>query len=215
MPLRSSQRLKASMEQIKKQEKEGNLNDVQSLQHGEKKSAPKVKGYKNETVPIESHEHKFEYGEANEHKSEEGDEVIDYNRMPQNPNELDDDEFRVYISLRAWRLRRKNELEVEPFKICQNRTLCELIRKRRNDDQFASRIGRKQPLNNTNDGKNNDTKEAILDDAAVERDLLSIWGIGPSKSAKDGFGWEILDILNSEENIRFLQCSRNNAAKGD
>ena len=58
-----------------------------------------------------------------------GPQVIDCDCLPQEPDQLDDDEFQVYTSLRAWRLRRKNELEVEPYKICQNRTLCELIRR--------------------------------------------------------------------------------------
>ena len=63
--------------------------------------------------------------------------TADYERLPDEPERLDDEEFQVYVSLRAWRLGRKNELEIEPYKICQNRTLCELIRRRRNDVKFA------------------------------------------------------------------------------
>lgn len=117
---------------------------------------------------------------------------VNYVLMPQEPEQLDDHEFQVYAALRAWRLRRKNELEVEPYKICQNRTLCELIRRRRNDSGFASRRG----------------EEGNAEGGTVEQDLLSVWGIGPSKAAPGGFGWEMLEILESEENGRLLELSR-------
>jgi len=91
-------------------------------------------------------------------------------------------------SRHAWRLGRKNELEIEPYKICQNRTLCELIRRRRNDDEFA---------------KGKEVNE-------IESDLLSVWGIGPSKATAGGFGWEMLDILNTPENENYLMLSRKN-----
>lgn len=114
------------------------------------------------------------------------DDTVDYERMPDDPERLDDDEFQVYISLRAWRLGRKNELEIEPYKICLNRTLCELIRRRRNDVKFAQ-------------GKEvND----------IESDLLEVWGIGPSKATEGGFGWEMLSVLNTNENENHLILSR-------
>ena len=115
---------------------------------------------------------------------------MNYTVMPQEPDRLDDHEFQVYVSLRAWRLRRKNELDVEPYKICQNRTLCELIRRRRNEAGFA--------LRRIDEG-----------DADVEKDLLSVWGIGPSKASKGRFGWEMLDVIDSEENVKLLEKSRN------
>ncbi|KAL7526387.1 hypothetical protein ACHAXR_007305 [Thalassiosira sp. AJA248-18] len=109
--------------------------------------------------------------------------------MPQ-PEQLDDSEFQVYSSLKAWRFRYRNELEVEPYnKIIQDRTLCELIRKRRNDAGFASRQMGKS-------------------DTIVMQDLLSVWGVGPSKAAKDGVAWEILNVLDSEENHDLLELSR-------
>lgn len=133
---------------------------------------------------------------------------LEYDSMPKEPEDLDDDEFQVYVSLRAWRLRRKNELDVEPYKICQNRTLCELIRKRRNDAQFCS-------FKLDNDANTPEGNVASVDESVVEKSLLSVWGIGPSKAAKDGFGWEMLEILASEENEALLASSRNrtNAAK--
>ena len=114
--------------------------------------------------------------------------TVDYERMPDAPELLDDEEFQVYVSLRAWRLGRKNELEIEHYKICQNRTLCELIRRRRNDEKFA--------------------KEKEVNE--IETDLLSVWGIGPSKATSGGFGWEMLDVLNKSENENYLTPSRKN-----
>ena len=117
----------------------------------------------------------------------EEDASVDYNRMPDEPERLDDDEFQVYVSLRSWRLRRKNELEIEPYKICQNRTLCELIRRRRNDPKFAC-------------------KEKEVDE--IQQNLLSVWGLGPSKASEGGFGWEMLNVINTDENEKFLAASR-------
>ena len=127
-------------------------------------------------------------------EEEEEEEIeVNYDVMPKEPEQLDDDEFQVYVSLRAWRLRRKNELEVEPYKICQNRTLCELIRKKRNDAGFVSQ---------TCEGNEESIK------TRVEEELLSVWGIGPSKATEGGFGWEMLGILDLEENAAHLKVSR-------
>jgi len=45
----------------------------------------------------------------------------------------------------------------------------------------------------------------------VEQHLLSVWGIGPSKAEKGGFGWEMLEVLGSEENTQLLKLSRNSS----
>ena len=58
-----------------------------------------------------------------------GDEIINYEQMPISSEELDDFEFQVYVVIRAWRLKRSRELDIEPYKICQNRTIAELIRR--------------------------------------------------------------------------------------
>jgi hypothetical protein len=131
---------------------------------------------------------------ANEDVVVEGE--VNYATMPQKPEELDDNEFQIYAKLRAWRLRRKNELEVEPYKICQNRTLCELIRRRRNNSAFASLL--------VGETGNN-----------VEQDLLSVWGIGPSKATQGGFGWEMIEILDLDENCQLLELSRGCSANGE
>ncbi|KAL7526892.1 hypothetical protein ACHAXR_001697 [Thalassiosira sp. AJA248-18] len=109
--------------------------------------------------------------------------------MPQ-PEQLDDSEYHVYGALKAWRFRYRNEMEVESYnKIIQDRTLCELIRKRRNDVRFASRCVTKN-------------------DTIVVQDLLTVWGIGPSKAAQGGVAWKILDVLDSEEIQKHLERSR-------
>ena len=115
----------------------------------------------------------------------EEDEVVDYTFMPQDPRGLDNFEFLVYTELRKWRLQRKRELEIEPYKICQNRTLCELIRSRRNNKTFA--MGKR---------------------TAVDEDLLSVWGIGPQKVKQGGFGHELLAVLNEAKNEDLLIKSR-------
>lgn len=131
---------------------------------------------------------------AEEGRAEVAEEKPSYDTMPNEPESLDDNEFQVYVALRAWRLRRKNELEVEPYKICQNKTLCHLIRMRRNDACFASQK---------------------LSEEEVENALLSVWGIGPSKAAVGGFGWEMLEVLDEEENGRLLELSRKNGQLND
>jgi hypothetical protein len=60
------------------------------------------------------------------------------------------------------RLRRKRELDTEAYKICQNRTICELVRRRRNDPAF----GADDPAS-----------------PAFSGQLLEVWGIGAAKVA--------------------------------
>ncbi len=148
------------------------------------RSSRRLRELKEEKTIIEDDEN----GDDTENNSLiEEDASVDYNRMPDEPERLDDDEFQVYVSLRSWRLRRKNELEIEPYKICQNRTLCELIRRRRNDPKFAC-------------------KEKEVDE--IQQNLLSVWGLGPSKASEGGFGWEMLAVMNTDENEKFLAASR-------
>ena len=118
--------------------------------------------------------------------------AIDYSYLPQEPDQLDDDEFQVYASLRAWRLERKNELEIEPYKICQNRTLCELIRRVRNDPSWGA--------------LQCDGSDRIEEDVAAE--LIDCWGLGPSKVAAGGFGPEMMKVLGQESNVTLLNASR-------
>ena len=102
---------------------------------------------------------------------EEEEPVVNYSTHPQIPQELDDHEFEIYTAIRKWRLDRKNELQVEPYKICQNRTICELIRRRRNDKSWALPTSSTRP-----------------------QELTSCWGIGPSKCST--FAIEMIEILD-------------------
>jgi len=147
--------------------------------------------------------------------------IISYTQMPQNPDQLDDDEFGIYASFRAWRLRRKNELEVEPYKICQNRTLCELIRRARNDCLWGRRTTRTRTRtsniitmtedtneNDDNDNSNNSKGRTMRSDEDVANELIDCWGLGPSKVAVGGFGWEMMEIIAQDDNTRLLEMSR-------
>jgi len=83
----------------------------------------------------------MEEEEVDEEVEEEEEESrINYEdgNWPQDPSCLDDFEFQVYAELKQWRLLRKNELNIEAYKICQNRTMCEMIRRRRNNSNYAA-----------------------------------------------------------------------------
>ena len=84
------------------------------------------------------------HGDGGENMEEEDEEEEEESRInyedgnwPQDPSCLDDFEFQVYAELKQWRLLRKNELNIEAYKICQNRTMCEMIRRRRNNSNYA------------------------------------------------------------------------------
>ena len=147
-------------------------------------------------------------GDANDAVDEEEENkdvpyVICYTHLPKDPDQLDDDEFQVYANLRSWRLHRKNELEVEPYKICQNRTLCELIRRVRNDCLWGASSS---SANNNNNNNNDTTNERNEEDVANE--LVDCWGLGPSKVAAGGFGWEMMAVIGQDENMKLLEKSR-------
>ena len=69
---------------------------------------------------------------------------VDYERMPFEPTDLDDQEFEVYVRLKRWRLEKSREEEVEAYKIFPNRVLCEIIRRKRNNPSWASGDNREQ-----------------------------------------------------------------------
>lgn len=120
--------------------------------------------------------------------------VINYELMPQQPESLDDFEFECFIILKTWRLNLCRNLGIdEPYKVMKNRTLCELIRRRRNDAEYATKSSK------------------------IESDLLSCWGIGPAKAAATipdaGYGFQLISYINEGESCEsiaeLLEKSRN------
>jgi len=61
-----------------------------------------------------------------------------YDIIPLESDQLDDHEFQAFVILRKWRLQLCRRLDIEPYKIFQNRTFCELIRQRRNNPRWAT-----------------------------------------------------------------------------
>lgn len=111
-----------------------------------------------------------------------------YDDLPFDSEDLDDYEFQVYVALKAWRLQKCRELDLEPYKICQNRTLAELVRRRRSASDWAS---------------------SSMSEEERENRLLECWGIGPSKAKKDGYGDLLMQVIdNNEKLLDFLEKSR-------
>jgi predicted flap endonuclease-1-like 5' DNA nuclease len=152
---------------------------------------------------------------------------------------LDDFEFQCFIKLREWRLQTYTELQIEPYKVFQNRTLCELLRRRRDDPSWA-----RQPATTaatttaatattaaaTTAATTTATTTATPADIAAEggvvsekvvEDLLMCWGIGPIKVQQpDGFALRILGVLDSSEvsdllKQSLLKQSSQSAGNGD
>ena len=114
-------------------------------------------------------------------EKENSDFKVDYDDIPMESNELDDFEFEIFTMLKKWRLLKCRLLDIEPYKIFQNRTLVEVIRRRRNNCDWAK----------------------VSDDDMNKRkvDLLETWGIGNSKVQDDGFGTELIEFIDSEDEI--------------
>ena len=107
--------------------------------------------------------------------------IINYEFMPQTPESLDDFEFDCFVILKKWRLNLCRSLGIdEPYKVMQNRTLCEFIRRRRNNTEYAT-------------------------STHSQFDLLSCWGIGPAKAEfPDGFGFQLLSYIDKGENCEYI-----------
>ena len=117
----------------------------------------------------------------------------------------------MYAALRKWRLFRARELGIETYKIFQNRTLCEMIRRRRDDRTWArdGTVGEAAPeIEGESDIDN--TADAIPPySASIARDLTDCWGVGPSKVKEgSGFAWEALAVLNRPALEKLLDTAR-------
>lgn len=111
---------------------------------------------------------------------------IDYASWPIEPTDVDDDEFLAFATLRKFRFERALELELETYKIAMNRTLLEMVRRRRNDSAWAT----------------------SADDDARAADLIQCWGIGPAKAKTDGFGAELARVLDQPDMQDVIERSR-------
>ena len=138
---------------------------------------------------------KKETKDGDDEEEEEDLFVVDYTRLPQAYDEIDDHEFLVFNILRKWRKTVSDELEIEPYKVFQNRTLCEWIRRRRNEPSFA-------------------TEEDFDELSDV---LTEVWGIGPAKVMEPtddrpdgGYAHQMMKVVEEhrEEIERLLQTSR-------
>ncbi len=106
--------------------------------------------------------------------------------MPFKPEQLDEHERKVYDSLRNWRARKAREKTEEVYQIAQNRTLVELIRRKRRDPNWASG-----------------------DERDVYEDLRDCWGIGSYKGRSGHEGFEMIQFMNQNKRIQdLLQQSR-------
>jgi len=119
--------------------------------------------------------HKHEKGRKHTTRSHTN--TLYQENLPQEVKELDRYEAQVYNSMK---------LVLRGGTYDSNRTLCELIRLRRNDVSFASRKANKE-------------------DVALE-DLQTVWGVGPYRAER--FGNQILDSLDSKKNTKLLKLSR-------
>lgn len=88
--------------------------------------------------------------------------------------------------MKRWRLFLSRELDCRAYEIFQDRTLCEIVRRRRNDPEWA----RFKP------GQN--------EIALVNAQLQECWGIGPSKVKEGGFAHQVITIMNEREDIAEL-----------
>jgi len=109
---------------------------------------------------------------------------VNYDDIPVESHELDDFEFEIFIILKKWRLLKCRSLDIEPYKIFQNRTLVEVIRRRRNDSSWAKLID------------NNTDKRKV--------ELLETWGIGNSKVQDGGYGIDLIELMDSDDEINKL-----------
>lgn len=129
---------------------------------------------------------------------------------------------------------RCRELDIEPYKIFQNRTLCELVRRRRNDVHWAASSSDHGGVTELPAATSSNTIEPLISavvstteifahvstsnditqsaqqgyDVAIADALTDCWGVGPAKVKEGGFGWEALEVLNSSEITALLEQSR-------
>lgn len=145
---------------------------------------------------IDEIEEEIKLTKDNDEEPIEEDTGIDYEQMPLDSEDLDDFEFQVFVLLKAWRLQLCRELDIEPYKIFPNRAMAEFIRRKRNDSKWLY--------------SSKSSNELV-------EDLLSCWGIGPSKAKVDGFGYQMMKLMhdNFEQYNELFNQSRNLSSVSD
>jgi hypothetical protein len=128
--------------------------------------------------------------------------------LQQESEELDDNEFQGFVLLRRWRLLRARELGIETYKIFQNRSLCEMIRRRRNDATWARAPHSRETAADAVKSEEAPQATGTTADQTIFDALTDCWGVGPSKAKEGGFAWEALEVLNGSEIEGHLAASR-------
>jgi len=128
----------------------------------------------------------------NNNDNDDDNDNINYDMIPNHPSQLDDYEFEVYVVCKAWRLEKSHEKNIESYKIFHNDTLCDMIRRKRNNTNWGNRID-----DNTNE---------IRNENEVSKELQECYGIGPSKSKINpkGFALELLELIEKPEQLNKL-----------
>jgi hypothetical protein len=121
-----------------------------------------------------------------------------YDNFPEESRELDDYEFEIFALLRKWRLDKARAEGTETYKIFQNRTLCEAIRRRRNDPDWAR-------LTSLSGEPSSDSSDPAF---SINSDVFDCWGIGPSKGKPGGVAEEMLQLMEAENIKALLNKSR-------
>jgi superfamily II DNA helicase RecQ len=127
-----------------------------------------------------------------ENKNESLDVIPFYEVIPFESKQLDNFEFQVYVKLREWRLAKSREEDLEAYKIFHNETLCEMIRRKRNNLNWGSAL-------------NNDGNEKS--ESAIAQELMECRGVGPSKSKLGGLARQMLAVIENDENFDLLRKS--------
>ena len=96
---------------------------------------------------------------------------------------------------------RSRELDVQAYKIFQDRTLCEMVRRRRNDPSW----GYYDAIQSDEECGDCADKKTATPLSTIQEQLRQCWGVGPSKvKDEDGFAFEAISIMNKSQQIKDL-----------
>lgn len=169
----------------------------------------------NTTKEINEIENKEEI-ESNEDEEED---LVDYESTPYYPQNLDDFEFEIYVSLKAWRLTQSRELGLEAYKVFHNEALCDMTRRKRNNNNWGCIYTTVPGISDIDTDVDKETDNLITrDQTEVSNELQECRGVGPSKSRfvpEKGFAVKIVrDVLENRKNQELFEKSRKLSNKG-